>query len=538
MAKDVRPIITLVGILLIWFPLSACNLLPGSQNSTPIGIQDSSQSVSAIVENADRISVMLFDRGKLPAGQGTLVDNRWTRWVNEQMALKGIQVDYIPVARSEEATRIPVMVATLTAADLMMTYDNAMVRKFYDDGLLLPLDELLADNGKDVQEYVGQECLDLGRDDAGTLFAIPARRATLAAYNLFIRKDWLDILNLPIPETIDQLYETLKLFKEKDPGGVGQDNVIASSVPAASIVLVKSFLTQFDETEYAINSVDDLAGQCYADQAGGLAYFTFRNKLYNEGLTDREFFLRKDFSLTDEAYASSGRLGFWEYSVNGNVDSLRGSVLQTLRKTEPAAELVSLPPLRNIWDGQIYNPSYPLAGAFLFIPETAEHPEAVMTYLDFLAGEGGFTIFHGFEGEHIKMDGNIPVVIDSEYNALTKDWIRHDLFIVGNQGYYRTEQDFFAASAREIPGWESYVLENYENATTGIRVPISPYISPTQTREAVNIQKIFDDYAIKLITCPPEQVDQYYAEMLSEFKRYGMDTILQERRDHYQNSEN
>ena len=32
----------------------------------------------------------------------------------------------------------------------------------------------------------------------------------------FIRKDWLEKLNLPVPETTEEFYQTLKAFKEEN----------------------------------------------------------------------------------------------------------------------------------------------------------------------------------------------------------------------------------------------------------------------------------------------------------------------------------
>ncbi len=60
--------------------------------------------------------------------------------------------------------------------------------------------------------------------------------------------------------------------------------------------------------------------------------------------------------------------------------------------------------------------------------------------------EGGFTLFHGFEDEHYKLEDGVPVVIDADFNAVDKDWIRHDMFIIGNQGYFFSEDDFVKIS--------------------------------------------------------------------------------------------
>src|SRR5690606_4397743 len=122
---------------------------------------------------------------------------------------------------------------------------------------------------------------------------------------------------------------------------------------------------------------------------------------------------------------------------------------------------------KNIHVGNIYNNGYPIHGAFVFIPKTCKNVEAAITYLDWLSTEqDGFTLFHGIEGEHFSYDEEgIPRIIDDEYNSIDKDWIRHDLFLVGNQGYYRTEEEFEKTTAYEAPGYENYVVNNYKNAS-------------------------------------------------------------------------
>lgn len=48
------------------------------------------------------------------------------------------------------------------------------------------------------------------------------RARTVGRAGVSIRKDWLKKVGMDIPETIDEFYEVLKAFKEKDPDGNGQ----------------------------------------------------------------------------------------------------------------------------------------------------------------------------------------------------------------------------------------------------------------------------------------------------------------------------
>ena len=295
-----------------------------------------------------------------------------------------------------------------------------------------------------------------------------------------------------------------------------------------SSLLRMSFLKELDETSYYINQ--DLL--YYADE-GAKDYLKFMNIIYNEGLIDPEYFAEKNFGQREREAAARGILGAWDTNTNANVDALRGSLLQTLRETEPGADFVGIMTLKNVNDGKVYNDSYPLTGGFNFVPKTAEHPDAAVKYLNFLAGEGGFAIFHGIEGEHFKYEDGVPVVIDAEYNAKTKDWGRHDFFLVGNQGYYATPEDFAAATAKELPGYEDYVINNYKIAAEGTVFARSIYKTDLEIEQSGNLDKIHSDYEVKLTTCKPEEFDSIFAEYIAELERYGAKEIIEQRTAHF-----
>ncbi len=489
------------------------------------------------------ITAMVFDRSNAPDGEGTVTDNRWTKWINEQMAEYGITVKFIAVPRSEELNKVNTMMASGTAADIMLCYTGSTVESFFKEGGTYDLSEYIdgTDKFAQLKEYLGEEVINVGRNADGELWSIPAKRATTSRTNLNIRKDWLEKLNMEVPTTPDELYEVLKAFKEKDPGGVGSERIIAASVwtDGAAGPVAHAFLKNCaDTTQYAVSSALG-RDRCWIYTDEGFAdYMKFLNKLYNEGLMDPEYYAHADFSQTQKEYFVNGRLGFWEYDVNGNVDSLRGGLLQSLKQNNPDAEFVSIPPLKNVNDGVVYNNAYPVNGAYVFIPKTAENPEACMEYLNFLAGNGGFTVFHGFEGEHFEYEDGIPVVKDAAYNAQTKDWIRHDLFLVGNQGYYKTETEFMEATSKELPGWEQYVTDNYTNAMAGTRMHESSYSAPTMVEQSANIQITNDTYSVKAVTCAPEEFDNVVAEWKAELKKYDIDKILAECEENYKNFNN
>lgn len=292
-----------------------------------------------------------------------------------------------------------------------------------------------------------------------------------------------------------------------------------------------------DKTKAAIaNSQtdrDDAIGDYY--DPGDREFYRFMNKAYNNGLMHKEY-----YTLSEDDFKTlivTGKLAFFEYSVNGSVDVLRGSLLKTLQENEPGADIVSIPALKNVNDGKQYSAAYAAGGLINFCPLTAsaEVVEACMTYLDWqCTKEGGFVLYHGFEGEHFDFDEKgVPVVKDAAYNSKDKDWIRTDIFLIGNQGYFASVDDFNLCTSKEAPGFEQHVIDNYQNALSGKIVNDVTFTSPSTPDLITDIGLVRDQYTDECITCPESEFDATYDKYMGELKKAKIQTIIDERTDYF-----
>ena len=483
------------------------------------------------------VSVEVFDRSNAPEGS-SVIDNRWTKYINDEMNKVGITIKFVAVPRAEEVSRVQLMMASGTGPDLMLSYTASLVEGFYNESGTYDLAPYVdgADQVKNLKEYIGEECLNVARNEAGNLWGIAARRATTAANNIFIRKDWLDEAGLQIPTTVDEMYTVLQAFKKNHPNAFSSAFAVNTRANDPHGTISMAFLKNVaDKTSYDIQAAS-AADLIYSDPGYG-EYFKWINSIYNEGLMNPEYYVNVTNDSAMKEDFVNGKIGCFELNVNYNVDSLRGSLLKVLQQTDPKADVISIPPLKNVNDGQLYNKTYPVNGAFTFVPKTSQNVEAAITYLDWLGTkEGGFTLFHGIEGEHFKYDGNVPAVIDADYNAKDKDWTRHDLFLIGNQGYYKTQEDFAAATSKEAPGYEKYVLDNYKNASLGINRGDPTFVAPTFTEKNAEISIIREEYFVKLVTCSPDKFDATLEEFKAKLEKAGYDQIVKEYTDFYKSA--
>lgn len=474
------------------------------------------------------ISVELFDRENAPAGS-TITDNRWTKYIQEEMSKVGINVEFVAVPRGDEIDKMTSMMAGGIAPDIVLTYTYSKAKDYYEQGGVWDLSEFIdgPDQALNLKEYLGEDVIDLGRLNGKDLYGIVARRAITARSNFYIRKDWMDALNLSVPTTPDELYNVVEQMAKNNPDG--RTDVIGTNTWDNGYFLAAFSKLASDPVQSLIscNLTRD-----YVDE-GMKEYWRFKNKLYNNGLIHPEYYLVSTDDYT--SYIVNGNYASFEDHVTSNIDSRYGYALQTLQENYPSADIVAIPPLKNIWDDKQYSTVYSAGGLIAFCPKTAdaETVEACMTYLDWLCTkEGGFVIYHGFEGEHYNDENGIPVVIDADYNTVDKEWIRADLFLTGNQGYFKTVEDFIECTALQYPGYEEYCRNDFEYALIGDHIndiDDSLYTSPSQAELAADINLVRDEWLVKITTCPMDQFDENYAAYMEALKDAGVEKVHEER---------
>ena len=377
------------------------------------------------------IQVELFDRENAPSGS-TITDNKWTNYVQEEMKKVGINVEFVAVPRSDEIDKMTSMMAGGIAPDIVLTYTYSKAKDYYDQGGVWDLSEFVDGEGQaaNLKKYLGDSVIDMGRTNGNELYGIVARRATTARSNFYVRKDWMDALGLSVPTTVDELYNLVEQMTKNNPDG--RTDIIGTTAWDDGYFLAAFSKLASDPLQSLISCK---LTRDYYDE-GMKEFYRFRNKLYNNGLVHPEYYALP----TDDyiSYIVNGNMATFEDHVGSNIDSRLGYALPTLRKNYPDADLVAIPPLKNIWDNKQYSTTYSEGGLIAFCPKTADEEtvEACVTYLDWMCTkEGGFTLYHGFEGEHFEYDEDgVPVVIDPDYNTADKDWIRGDLFLTGNAG--------------------------------------------------------------------------------------------------------
>lgn len=471
------------------------------------------------------LTVEVFDRGI--QGQPDLNNNTWTRYINDNFGKQNNAiVKFVPVPRSQEIDKLNVLMAAGEAPDLSFTYDSPTVSRYAKSNGIVQLNDLLAKSGKELTNYLGKTVLSYGMFD-GKQMAIPAKRTSLAWNGMFIRKDWLDKLGMPVPTTRDELYNTLVAFRDKNPGGVS--GVIPWVFAATGLNysygnLGESFWGKQSEEEFVT-----------APSSGGAAYswlrpgnkdaMKFLNKLYNEKLISPDFALDKTAKQAD-ADLTNGKAGFvvanWDYPLRQNIS-------QPLKANVPTANFVPIDAFKDS-DGKYKKLAYNENGVNVFIPKTSKNAELAIKYLNWMSDPKNlFFLQYGVEGVNHKMVNGIPQVINQTGDNMQTSYLNLDYTLVVNGVELGDQQKNIKALAATAPGLEDVAEKSYKINTTDT---YTNFFFDTPNEANIKFGKTLGDMnkimTDKLIVCKPAEFDALYDKLVAEFQAAGGQAVVDE----------
>ncbi|MBM7582060.1 putative aldouronate transport system substrate-binding protein [Caldicoprobacter guelmensis] len=522
----------LIGLLLCFAiaaaTLSGCSSKSNSepkQQPSSQGQNNSSEGSGGTKEPAKPVElrVEVFDRGT--PGQTPVDNNYWTKWIQEQFGDKNnVKLTFVPCPRSQEVEMLNIWMSTGDAPDICLTYDVATVYKYYKEGGLADLTDALNKYGQQLKEFLGEELLAYGQYD-GKQYAIPAKRVIQARTGTFIRKDWLEKLNLPVPETTEQFYNTLKAFKEKNPGNV--DKVVPFAMTAdvdyMAYGFFETFLEDVPDKDYYVKYRLFLPG--WKEGA------RFLNKMYNEGLISPEFPLDKDGKMMDQDIVR-GYVG----AYGGNYDLALRNVPghnNNLKKNIPGAEFIPCDPYTNVHTGQhrkeLYNPT----GIRIIVPKTSQaKADAVIEYLNWMADpQVLFFLQFGEEGVHHTIVDGLPKLQAVEGEKMMPSLQNIDYTLIVNGIYLADKEKTIKANAFSYPGNEHLYESAYNLAMRGGYVNPGAGLIPTEAEAKYG--KVLDDKELeiyaKAITAKPEDFDKVWDSLIQEYLAAGGQEVLDQR---------
>ncbi|MEF2246734.1 extracellular solute-binding protein [Paenibacillus sp. IITD108] len=135
--------------------------------------------------------------------------------------ISGVDYKVTLTSGQEYFTKLNLMIAGGKVPDYF-SVDQPTMMKLADEGLIMPLDDLLKDMPQAMAQMLPEDLESATYN--GKIYALPDATRT-ESFNgrnvsgLIVRQDWLDKLDLNTPRTLDQFYEAIKKFTLDDPDG-------------------------------------------------------------------------------------------------------------------------------------------------------------------------------------------------------------------------------------------------------------------------------------------------------------------------------
>lgn len=196
-------------------------------------------------------------------------------------------------------------------------YMNALsltdVNKYSKQGMLVDLTDLIAQYCPNLTAAFDRmpsfkaACTNQENGRIYNVARAAEREAQYMGGQLYINTAWLEKLNLKMPETLDEYYQVLKAFKEKDPNGNGIQDEIPFTFYYNSNVPDEGYTYQalFGSFGY-VDSTTGVAPHCILNEQGEIVYapaqeeyknaISYFHNMIAEGLWDVEGFTSLDSS--------------------------------------------------------------------------------------------------------------------------------------------------------------------------------------------------------------------------------------------------
>lgn len=338
------------------------------------------------------ITVEVYDRGN--DGGSDPTNNMYTEYIKKGMLEDhNVEVEFVKVPRWTEVEEINNLLAAGTAPDICVTYSFPTIQTYADMGGVLDLSGYVDDYKGDLPnlwDWLGETNIYWDKDPVdGHIWAIEGKLATSNRINTFVRKDWLDKLNLKEPTTTEEFEAMLVAFKENASTllGADADKMIPYSVSYdvgwRAATLIESFIDpDITDKEYYVNGFDDRK----LTQNGTKEAVRLLNKWYNDGLMWDNFALYGSGDTTEDDNMKAGYVGAfthnWDYPFRNGTDSINANLQRNVGED---AEFVAVDPFTDSKGGHTKYVSSTAGDRKIFFPTTNDEPLASMLYLDWIS---------------------------------------------------------------------------------------------------------------------------------------------------------
>ena len=440
----------------------------------------------------------------------------------------GIKVNVIgaPVASYNE--KLNVTLASGNLPDIVFM-DDKNVSSWIDEGALLPIDDLVdkyAPNFKKI--FTEDDRKQLVNPEDLKLYGMPYILRLAAQNSMGIRRDWLEILGLEVPTTIEEYENVLTAFKNNADKLTNGGPIIPMAGSLSAIYMMFGIIGSGENNAWTLDENGNYISKY--EHPNYRQCIETLNRFYQKGLIDPEFLTRNNddnaiYSLFNSGIAGSG----FVYSTR-----LR-EITGILRETDSNAFFDYMQPIKGI-DGEKRILGRKELGnqACITIAAKGKEKECI-EFLDWCYSEEGDRLMnYGIEGVSYDMVDGKPVIRE-EYNH---GWVEiRKLGCVATNLAYNRNLDaynqcmFNGKSIEDLNEEEKLTYRAYYENEPYIVKPIRAFSTKTSLSKGTDLYASLAEIEAKAIV-GKISIDDFFTE-LNKAKTNGLDDMTKEMQEYW-----
>ncbi|MNO35344.1 Lipoprotein LipO precursor [compost metagenome] len=427
----------------------------------------------------------------------TFTQNQWLKDLEKNTNVK---IEWQVMSSNDWAEQKSILLASGTLPDIILgnqTFgDSDIVNNL---SFFRPLDDYIEQNMPNLKAAMEEtpELKKISTFPDGKIYSLPTRLPSRpkSSRQPVINKTWLDKLGLKVPDTIDELYNVLKAFKEQDPNGNGKPDEIPF------IEIGNDLISPFGIADLNNNNMIIKDGKAiyYPVSEPFKEGLKWENKLYAEGLLDKEVFTQDDTMRSAKFQNPDAPIVGFTYQWTP--DAVFGKW---------SDQYVTIPPIAGP-DGKRYTIGNPIGMSLnrneLLITSSSKYPEVAARWADqFYTDEASIQNFWGAIGTVIKKnDDSTYTLMDPPAGTSADAWY-----------WDQSLRDF--GPKYVSPSFESKIVLNPESGD-GLKLQLDKLGSEYVTAPFPNVMYTSEEFE-ELPTLTTD-IDTYVNTMRAQFISKG-----------------
>ncbi|MHB8963686.1 MAG: extracellular solute-binding protein [Saccharofermentanales bacterium] len=439
-------LILLASLMVFAMAVTACN-----QATEP-----ASSAGASSAAGTDPFEVTVFRSSDMSQGYSDAL------FVNHIKEKFNITLKYTYVPSSVATEKMNLAFATNTYDDMLELVGISDINRLAKDDFIIPMSDYIDNIPNYKNAYSAEDwdrLVDTISDAENRFFGLPVKEAmnSSSSWIWMFRNEEFEAVGMPVPKTVDELYQGLKKIKAEVNPNLTIPNRwgLLNALEGFNL----AFRTRYDAWKDPDEGSKIVLG-IMTDKFRDL--LIYMHKLYKEDILSKEFVTMKDSQRMSQF--SSGNV-YSNFQFSGYEESLNIIAKAAKQKDNWEADvehlvLTAYPdkgPMRQKW------PAFYNFGIALTDKLEGDHLNRMLEYINWSCSEEG-QLFHefGVEGESFEIVDGIPVYIGKYLDATDPDSYFGLVQDYGPFGYFIIQNEKHAELAYPGPAKTNKDLEGVE----------------------------------------------------------------------------